>query len=58
MNTLIKNTVNDRFGTLGTYLKAKALGWALAKTGRLIIPRRLLKNKKMVTTKSIWQLNF
>ena len=42
---------------MGTYLKTKASGWALARMGTLSDPGAYWKNK-IKTTKSVCQVNF
>ena len=37
------NTVNHRLTALSAYLQNKRLGWALIRTGLLIVRRRLIK---------------
>ena len=44
--TMYLTTVNDRLSALGAYLKTKAFGWELVRTGCLIRSGRLLKKSK------------
>ena len=53
-----RKCVNDQFNAPSAYLKTKAFGWVLVRTGHLIKPGRLSKIKQIKTARGVRQINF